>query len=243
MEVLENGPLRAKIRVSYVAIRPCWYTGSMLTWSPASENGYFTCTITLEAGQQSIIIEQETDGHPTWNVDMNTGVNADRARYDGANSTDIAHGHNYDGTKYEAMHTRADMEAEINLSDTGVRNNYGWRGQGDTPVNCVMYPRIYNWFTWGNDSGYYWHAYNSAGGPNSNVWGIFQGRSGAVIGGVFMAGGAGTYGKPSSGTPTEHGFWTYMQGGVEDLICIVSSPSEYSWVARARIYQRILVTL
>ena len=34
----------------------------------------------VEAGQQVIIVEQETDGQPTWNINMNTGVGADRAR-------------------------------------------------------------------------------------------------------------------------------------------------------------------
>ena len=51
---------------------------------------------------------------------MNTGVSADRARYRGHMSDSIAQGHNYDGTIYVSTDGRADMDAEVNLSDAGT---------------------------------------------------------------------------------------------------------------------------
>jgi hypothetical protein len=210
VEVLENGPLRAKIKVSYVALRQCFVYGNWESNTPASVNGYFICTITLEAGQQSIIVDHETDCHPVWNVDMNTGVSADRARYRGHHAESIAQGHNYDGTIYISQDARADIDAEIILSDTGTRNNYDYTG-GRTPWDGVWYPHLYRWYTWEPNTGWYWHAYNSAGGSGSNVWGIFQGRSSFYLNsGETQGGGIGMYGKPAAGTPTEHGFYVHL---------------------------------
>jgi hypothetical protein len=198
--VLENGPLRAKIKVAYVALRPA--QGGI----PRSDTGYFNCILTLEAGQRCIMVEQETDGTPSWSVNMNTGVNADRARYRGHYSYTIAQGHNYDGTIYRPMDARPSMDAEVNLADTGARN-YDW--SGNTPFDGVWYPYLYAWFTWEPNTGWYWHAYNSAGGSNSNVWGIFQGPASKWLGGAMAFQRFGVYGKPAAGVPTELGFWAY----------------------------------
>ena len=101
VEVLENGPLRAKIKMSYVVLRPMWTHGEEKLTLP-SENGHYICTVTLEAGQQFIIVDQETDGRPAWKINMNTGVSADRARWRGHHAESIAQGHNYDGTVYHS---------------------------------------------------------------------------------------------------------------------------------------------
>jgi hypothetical protein len=207
VEVLESGPLRAKIKVSYVALRPSYGTGNRSEWYVSSDNGYYICTITLEAGQRSIIVEQETDGRPAWNVNMNTGVSADRARYRGHRAESIAQGHNYDGTLYISMSDRGDVDAEIILSDTGTRNNADYAT--GTPWDGVLYLHLYNWFTWEPNTGWYWHAYNSAGVAGSNVWGIFAGHASFVEGG-YSGQNLGAYGKPASGTPTEVGFWSCL---------------------------------
>jgi hypothetical protein len=208
VEVLENGPLRAKIKVSYVAVRQMWLAGYDYDHaSPVSNDGYFNCTITLEAGQPCIIVDQETDHKPVWEVNMNTGVGADRARYRGHHSDSIAKGHNYNGTIYENGGD-GDSDAEIVLADTGTRgsdytgNRSSWDG--------VWYPHLYHWFTWEGNCGAYWHAYNSAGESGSNMWGITQGRSGSYLnGGAGFSGGIGIYGHPAAGTPTELGFYSF----------------------------------
>ena len=65
--------------------------------------------------------------------------------------------------------------------------------------------KLYAWYTWEHNTGYYWHAYNSAGASDSNMWGIFQGMPR-----VTRAAGprVGMYGKPAAGTPTEHGIYS-----------------------------------
>ena len=52
--------------------------------------------------------------------------------------------------------------------------------------------------TWAHNTGWYWHAYNSAGASNSNVWGIFQGPAPHFAGGQRSRNAlVGMYGKPA----------------------------------------------
>jgi hypothetical protein len=214
VEVLESGPLRAKIKMTYAAIRPAWgvpWLNDQNVFVPSSQNGYYICTITVEAGQQVIMVEQETDGYPSWSVNMNTGVRADRARYRGWGATNIAQGHNYDGTQYSVVNNRADIDGEINLSDTGDRTHRYDDPQYQLAWDGVWYPHLYRWYTWEPNTGWYWHAYNSAGGSGSNVWGIFQGPASQYLnGGETGHGGTGMYGTPAAGTPIEHGFYSFF---------------------------------
>jgi hypothetical protein len=218
VEVLESGPLRAKIKLAYAAIRPMWGSTEPGDYTPSSLSGYFNCTVTLEAGQQSIMIDWETDSQPLWHVNMNTGVGANRARYRGHSSSSIANGHNYDGSLYLGQDRRADIDAEVNLSDAGVRNNNDWTWK-ISPWDGVYYRRMQRWYTWESDCGWYWHAYNSAGAAGSNVWGIFQGPASKYVNGGehYYYAGISMYGKPAAGTPTEHGFYFYAEDGIAPL--------------------------
>src|SRR5262249_9217200 len=68
VQILENGPLRAKTLVSYTGLRPGWENGDWNDSTPASDNGFYNITITLEAGQQAIMFELDTDCQPQWDV-------------------------------------------------------------------------------------------------------------------------------------------------------------------------------
>src|SRR5262249_35076680 len=80
--VLESGPLRAKVRVHYIGISTRAFSPPNVVW-PSQTNAYYICDITLEAGQPVIHFDQESDHVPEWHVNMNTGMNADRARWRG----------------------------------------------------------------------------------------------------------------------------------------------------------------
>jgi hypothetical protein len=213
VDVRESGPLRAKIRISYTAARPAWGAFSGSDWNqasyPSDTGGYFICTLTLEAGQQVIFVEQETDGRPTWSINMNNGVNADRARYRGQGASSIAQGHNYDGTIYELGHARGERDAEVNLADIGTRSGYDWASSNFPAYDGVWYPKLYQWYTWDMNSGFFWIVYNSAGNANSNAWAMFQGPSSFYRGG-YAGINFGMYGKPASGALTEHGIYSYL---------------------------------
>ena len=130
VEVVENGPLRAKIKVTYNAVRPCFgnygqyveKVGNLQYWQVSSPTSYYICTITVEAGQPVIMVEQETDNHPDWHINMNTGVGANRARWRGwglFEGTDPKYGHNYDGTLYGSQQSN-NLDAEVILSELGT---------------------------------------------------------------------------------------------------------------------------
>ena len=75
----------------------------------------------------------------------------------------------------------------------------------------MYYHHLCAWYNWEPNAGWYYHAYNSAGNSNSNVWGIFQGPASSYErggGGYGEPCGTGMYGKPAAGNPTEHGFYS-----------------------------------
>jgi hypothetical protein len=173
--VLEAGPLRAKIRVAYgylpsrariafdAPINPGGYT------PPGS--GYYNCTITLWAGQQSIIVEEEFDARPEYYLDMNTGVNANTVRYRGQGGG---------ADNYPSSHSRApDFDHEMALGTTERH-----------------YAPLYIWYTWGTENGYYWQAFNSGTG-DSNMWGVFQGPTTKTDVGHGSAAGVRPYTNPA----------------------------------------------
>jgi hypothetical protein len=223
VEVLETGPLRAKIKLTYPAVRPLFgnsmqYVGDppYRNWTAYNPNSWYICTISMQAGQPCIKIEEDTDSHPAWHMNMNVGVNANRGRYRGWGlyaGTDPSYGHNYDGSMYQSQDSRPETDAEINFSDTGRRNGWDYTNIGEVQDwDGVVYPRIYIWFTWETGTGWYWYAFNSAGSPNSNIWGIFQDRASTTRGAMVNAG---LYGKPAAGTPTELGFYTFYRPGFD----------------------------
>jgi hypothetical protein len=180
--VLENGPLRARIKVSYQTLS--WNQRKALGGLSTAQ-GYYHCTLTLDAGQQTIMVDEDYDTRPKWQIDMNVGVSANRARYRGHGATSVAKGHNADSSMYEpTAFTGVDCDGEINIGEP----TYPTDGAGRT-----LFPKLWIWFTWEQDAGYYWHAYNSAGAANSNIWGIFQGPATRVKDGHSLGTSVGAY--------------------------------------------------
>ena len=202
IEIVENGPLRAQVRVTYTALRPSyWVNVPPPAWCQWHEEGYFICTITLDAGQNTVHVQNETDGRINWFVDMNIGVDANRARFKGTSSSSIEDGHNYDGTIVAAGNTH--LEMECNLHEAGTRTGYTWTGA--TAMDCVVYPVMWRWSDYSQDTGVYWYCYNSTDDATGNVWGITHGRPSTAIKELFQ----GVYGAPATGIPTEVGFWLF----------------------------------
>ena len=219
VEIVENGPLRVKVKITYNGLRPYYNISSEYVTALDGPNGYYVCTITLEAGQRSFRVENASNGRPNWSVAMGAGAN--RGRYSGHRATNIASGHRYNGNIYQGIQVTAGVpggltdqtinsEAEINLNETGTRGGYDWTGTtGHGAFDGVFYPYNSVWFDYRYDAGSYWYLYNSAGSGSSQVWGIIQTRASFVS----MDHRAGVWGTPAAGTPTQTGFFTY--GAVE----------------------------
>ncbi len=172
--ILENGPLRAVVQVEYIG--PLVAILYPSTNYPSDDNGYFRSTITLEAGQSSFIVKDETNHNIKYSFNMNVGVSADVYRYRGHGASAAIYGHKADGTTvYPASDSRIpDYDAEALLATTSQHVILTGPPSG--------YPPLYVWYTWGTNGGYYYHCANKTAASTANVFGIFQGPSSEIDG-------------------------------------------------------------
>ena len=177
IEIIENGPLRAKVRVTYNGLRPHYYTGGpgfYVLYVTSSDTAFYTCTITLAAGQETINIEQETDSRTNWWVNLNTGVSANRGRFKGHFVVNLVDGHNYDGTIYN---NNSAGEAEVNLNEAGVRTGNDWTGTAWVGGPGVFYKATDQWWEWSTDgTGMFWYLFNSAGASRQQYVCSYSGK-------------------------------------------------------------------
>lgn len=175
--VLESGPLRARIRVTYTGPRPDWVggVGGLVTYDGHATNGTYISTITLEAGQRVIKVTDESDMTPSYKIPMNTGVSADRCRMMGQNCTLAVYGHYANGDLYSFPHAAPrgqggdaalDYEAEWDIAD--ISQEVGPTRTAST------YPTLSNWWDFVANAGIYYYFFNNAA-STGNIWGIIQG--------------------------------------------------------------------
>jgi hypothetical protein len=195
--VLENGPLKVSVRVAYEYDRPRLLdnTGAYLELIPAG-SGSYRCTVTLLAGQPSVLIDDDTDMDLRWFLNFYQTVQPDQGRYRGHHSTSIANGYEADGRQYRPVHERPPMDAFRDFTFTGTVN---------LPVA--------GWNPWIADSGWYWMVYNKAAALNAPVLGMYCVRAGDWRGGDNSY--VGLYQSPNDGTGQKTlGFWLQAQRGV-----------------------------
>ena len=95
---LERGPLVVTVEVAYQAPRPALvYGASVLV---AAGAGFYRATITLQAGQPSVLIEEDTDMDVRWTLDAGAALRPDQARYQGHHATSVENGFESDGRQY-----------------------------------------------------------------------------------------------------------------------------------------------
>lgn len=181
---VEKGPLKVLMEVSYTFDRPPLEYGSKLL-IPAGE-GFYRCTIEIQAGQPSILIEDDTDTDLRYSLNIYHGLDPDQARYRGHHSTSVQNGYEPDGRQYRLGHERPSMDAFRDLQyQTAAPSSY--------TSTAPYVRRMAVWDPWVFDSGWYWQLYNSKAGPDLNLLGIFAGRPSELIGagnsgpGIFTA--------------------------------------------------------
>ena len=181
---VEKGPLKVIVEVSYTIERPSLEYGSKLL-IPAGD-GFYRSTIEIQAGQPSILIEDDTDTDLRYSLNIYHGLEPDQARYRGHHSTSVENGREPDGRQYRQWHERPAMDAFRDLQyRTPAPSNYN-----SDPPNIR---RMAVWDPWVYDSGWYWQLYNTKARPDANLFGIFAGRASEAIGaansgaGIFTA--------------------------------------------------------
>ena len=165
---VERGPLVVTVEVIYKAPRPELAYGDRVL-VPAGA-GTFRVAITLQAGQPSILIEEETDMDLRWTLDLGAALKPDQARYQGHHATSVDNGFESDGRQYRMSHDRPNMDAFVELPFTGP-SPYG--------------RFLTRWDPWAFDTGWYWQFYRKDALASANLVAIFQGRASRITGAHF----------------------------------------------------------
>ncbi len=184
---LEEGPLKVVVQVSYSFDRPEYIYGQQKV-APAGP-GFYRSTITVEAGQPSILFEEDTDMDLSYSIDVYDAVHPTHARYRGHHARAREYGYEPDGRTYRASHTRPGLDAQVDLrygrpmSAQYVSSDSGW---------CWMAV----WDPWVFDSGWYWQMFDGRAPASANLLGIFAGRASRALGAAFS--GVGIYTRPGN---------------------------------------------
>ena len=168
---VERGPLKVVVEVAYT-IGPSFYRS----------------TIEMQAGQPSILIEDDTGTDLRYTLDIYRGLEPDQARYRGHHSGSIENGREPDGRQYRQWHERPAMDAIRDL-------HYN---RDPPPIR-----RMAVWDPWVYDSGWYWQLYNSKAAPHANLLGIFAGPASQAIGAADSGAGIFTAPGPVAGIAFE----------------------------------------
>jgi hypothetical protein len=163
---LERGPLVVTVEVAYQAPRPALVYGASLL--VAAGAGFYRATITLQAGQPSIIMEEDSDMDVRWSLDVGAALKPDQARYQGHHATSIENGFESDGRQYRPSHERSNMDAFVNLPFKGSSPRF-----------------LTRWDPWAVDTGWYWQFYSKDAPRSANLLAIFQGRASRILGAHF----------------------------------------------------------
>lgn len=189
---IERGPLKVVVEVSYILDHPAYSYGSILL-APAGR-GHYRSTITVEAGQPSILFEEDTDLEMTWSINLYEAVQPTAARYRGHHASQKECGYEPDGQTYRPVHARPPMDAQVDLNyDTVKSFSYtggpaNWRGMAA-------------WDPWAVDTGWYWQMYNAKAGENGRLLGIFAGRASRALDPGFSGVSLLTMPSPMKGAP------------------------------------------
>jgi hypothetical protein len=191
--MLERGPLKTVVQVDYRFEHPELKYGQQML-KPAGQ-GYYTSTITVQAGQPSVLFEEDTDFEPKWSIELYDAVQPTHARYRGHHSSDAKFGYEPDGQRYRAANERGyDCDAEVELHYDQPRSP-SYRSSEDTwRLMCV-------WDPWCFDSGWYWQAFRRDAPESANVVGIFAGPASRAIGAHMSGVGISTAPTGADGKP------------------------------------------
>jgi len=211
--IVDAGPLRVTAEVLYSYNRPartftetraCTTLGfSAAPCTIEAGDGFYRSTITLDAGQPSILIEDHTDMDLAYHVDIYSAVRPDQGRYQGHNASRVAWGYEADGRQYRPAHERPNMDAFRDFSYTQPLD-------ASYTTNDSLLKRMAAWDPWSSNTGWYWMLYNKAAAASSPVVGVFAGRASRAIGVADT--GPGVFIHPASAGGSHRAGFTFQTG-------------------------------
>ncbi|MCL1856721.1 MAG: hypothetical protein FWF84_03650 [Kiritimatiellaeota bacterium] len=190
-EVVEAGPLRVVIKIRYEFIHTEISGGRGEKVTMPEGPGFYETTVTMDAGQPSVLFEEETDMNVAWGMNVYEGVAPTQARWRGHHASRVEYGRKSDGSIYNG-YNYGDAMTDLQYERAQVPNY-------NTSENTWRYLVV--WDPWAYDSGWYWLAYNSdqwsvvsGQQDGGNLVGIFAGRASRAIGAAIS--GAGIFTLP-----------------------------------------------
>jgi hypothetical protein len=185
---IERGPLRVIVLIKYRINRPpLRYGGRQLV---SGGEKFYISSLKIEAGQPSILIEEDTDMDLRYTLNVATGLSPNEARYQGGYSSSVANGHYADGRQYNAYADKINADAFVDLPFAMQEG----------------YPRFLSrWDPWATDTGHYWQLYERAGPAGANLFGVFQGPASRTIGADYS--GTEIYSKSNNDTGVVVSAW------------------------------------
>lgn len=172
----ERGPLKAVVTVVYRFSRPAIKDGNRGVWADGTVR--YVSTIEIQAGQPSILFEEESDTDISYSLNLYTGLHPTNARYQGHHATTPEYGHEQDGQVYRMWHTRPNnpnLDAQVDLLFEKLMRS-------DRSRTSDSWRRMAIWEPWIFDSGWYWQLYDAKATDSANLLGIFAGRASRALG-------------------------------------------------------------
>ena len=214
--VVENGPIETVVKVSYQ------YTfaaddgyGNELLGSPQVP-GYYNSTITLQAGQPSILIDENTNMDFDYKVNVYPNVQINQGQYLGHGALSAVTGYDpgfpptpgvaNSGTQCSGVSAQSYHECFRDFDPNNEVEISYLAGPNSTPYTAA-------WNPWGMGTGWIWQLYNKNGNVNSPVLGAFTGPASKAMG--DNATGFSPYLMPangSSGVSAGYEFFTDRRG-------------------------------
>jgi hypothetical protein len=203
VKVVEHGPVVVKLELNYAYSRPDLVYNVLLI--PGGD-GFYRSTITLQAGQPSILIEDDTDMDLQYVLDVYDPVKPDQGRYRGHVASRVEFGREPDGRQYRLAGTdRPEMDAVRELPyDIPAYSSYTTGIYG----GYQLIKRISAWDRWARDTGWYWTIYNREGDANWPVVGAFAGRASLALG--AHASGPGPFTMPAANGRGPRGGYSFQ---------------------------------
>ncbi len=178
-EFLERGPLLVRLRVVYEYDR-AELRGNYEPVTIPAGIGDYSCTIEVQAGQPSILFEEESTVDLSWSIPIHHGLTPTQARYRGHHSNSVEAGRDAAGNQYGAVQTAAGINYNgARGQDAIVDLDYD--GGDNHRFSRTRYPYLSHWDPWAVDTGYYWMLFNPDA-EHDNLLGAFAGPASRLIG-------------------------------------------------------------
>ena len=173
VSIIKNTPGECVVVISYTFNKVQFSYGKQTYKGGDAGQGFYRSTISLKKGSKSILIEEESDYDVSYTFGISKGLQPDKARYRGWNSTSVENGYEPSGAVYSPEEKRKPLDATVDLRYDKIRTFPYISACGTLPAGEEQ------------NTGRYWQLFNSSAPAGANLLGFFQGPSSRLIGAKY----------------------------------------------------------